>query len=1403
MKNYHIGLDIGTSSVGFAARDDENNLIRVKGKNVIGARLFAEGQTAAERRSFRTARRRYNRRKWRLKLLDDIFRDEIIHKDPEFFNRLKQSSISPKDEGKQYFGSLLFPDRTDSEYYHDGNQTIYHLRNRLINQTEQADIREVYLALRHIVKYRGNFLDSTPVSSFEASNLKLEELFPVINDMYENLDVNFYLNESNISDIESILLDNHLRNADKKDKLKDILYVLDNDTEDKSLQKDINKFRKDIAKEIISVILGYKFNAYKVANYDPNDGTDYKFSFADESSDDKMDELAGVLEDNQIEILNTLKVIYSRVRLNQIIPNGMGLSESMIAKYNRHHDQLKDLKKVIDVLPLDEKKTVEYAYTAYVGNVDGQKYTKEAIKSLKDLPIKNDLRKSIEDVLTYSTGHISNQDLCDIIKSVVVDKYVDDESFEYYDIVKQISNDIENKDYLLKQRSSQNGNIPHQVHQMELDKIIENQSKFYPFLGKLNPNDKRRHIAKYKISELVSFRVPYYVGPLITPEEQEKSSGKRFAWMKRKNDGEITPWNFEDMVDKEATASRFIKRLTVKDTYLLNEDVLPDNSLLYQQFKVLNELNVIKVNNKRLTLPEKQGAYNELFKKTKSVTLKRLKNYLISNHKHLEGIEVTGLSDGEKFNNALGTYIDFKKIFGDKIDDANYFDDFEKIVEWSTVFEDRSILKEKLEKDISWITPDEVKQVVAKRYAGWGRLSAKLLTGLLDDDGQRIIDSLWNESTTFMEAVSKPEIKSQIQENNSDFIKNTDIESVLDEAYTSPQNKKAIRQVYKIVKDIQNAMGGKAPSSIAIEFTRSPEDNGTITRSRSNSISRQYKELGKEVSDDLKEQFKDHKGSMDQDKFYLYFMQMGKDLYDGTSINIDDLNSYQIDHIVPQSFYKDDSFDNRVLTHYTNNQKKGNHTPLNGLNINGKTEELWNHLNKLGLISKKKLQNLRFTDVNQLSKYTKHGFVRRQLVETSQVIKLVANILSDEFSDNGTKIIEVKAKMNSLMRETFDLYKVRELNDYHHAVDAYLTTFVGGYLYNRYPKLRNMFVYGDFKKFSDADDLKDIKTFNFLHDITNPSDDFVDTIYDEKSGEVILDRKHAIDTIKKIYNYKYMLIVREVSTKSGQLFNQTIYSAKKANSVSSPISIKNDLDPNIYGYKSGNVDHHMVIVKINNKGKEIYKVVGIPLREVQNLKNAKHNGKYEEKLHDVVSAKLGGNVSDFRVIVDNVMYGQLIVDGNEKYTLGSSTYKYNAKQLIIDDSLIEILSDKRKISNLSDEEISSKLIDAYNGILNSVNLYFDLYDTNKFREKLNNGIDKFVKLPNFSNKDDTGKLEVLLKVLDGLHAGPSIIRIKELGLSTPLGQLQSPSGITMSENSQILYQSPSGLFERKLRLKDL
>lgn len=101
MKNYIVGLDIGTNSCGWVATDFENNILKLHGKTAIGARLFEEGQTAEERRRFRATRRRLARRKWRLKLLEEIFDPEMAKIDPTFFARLKDAGLSPKDARKK------------------------------------------------------------------------------------------------------------------------------------------------------------------------------------------------------------------------------------------------------------------------------------------------------------------------------------------------------------------------------------------------------------------------------------------------------------------------------------------------------------------------------------------------------------------------------------------------------------------------------------------------------------------------------------------------------------------------------------------------------------------------------------------------------------------------------------------------------------------------------------------------------------------------------------------------------------------------------------------------------------------------------------------------------------------------------------------------------------------------------------------------------------------------------------------------------------------------------------------------------------------------------------------------------------------------------------------------------
>ncbi len=86
MKNYNIGLDIGTTSVGWAVVETDNQKVMRKGNKALwGVRLFEPAETAEKRRMQRSTRRRYDRRRERIKLLQEEFSEEINKVDKKFF----------------------------------------------------------------------------------------------------------------------------------------------------------------------------------------------------------------------------------------------------------------------------------------------------------------------------------------------------------------------------------------------------------------------------------------------------------------------------------------------------------------------------------------------------------------------------------------------------------------------------------------------------------------------------------------------------------------------------------------------------------------------------------------------------------------------------------------------------------------------------------------------------------------------------------------------------------------------------------------------------------------------------------------------------------------------------------------------------------------------------------------------------------------------------------------------------------------------------------------------------------------------------------------------------------------------------------------------------------------------
>ena len=248
-KNYSIGLDIGTGSVGWCVTDEENNILKRNKRNMWGARLFPTASTAAQTRVFRSTRRRLDRRRERINILQSLILEDMEKEYPNFFQMLRESSNIPEDkriseslEGITYnlFTEKNFTDRT----YFSKFPTIYHLRKHLIDTTEKVDIRLVYLAIHHIIKYRGNFLyDNDFANNTNEVEESLDDIIKYINGIGIDL-------KEEKEKIVKILVNKSISKSNKKDELINCF--------------DYIKEEKSIISNVIQAILGYSFDITKI-----------------------------------------------------------------------------------------------------------------------------------------------------------------------------------------------------------------------------------------------------------------------------------------------------------------------------------------------------------------------------------------------------------------------------------------------------------------------------------------------------------------------------------------------------------------------------------------------------------------------------------------------------------------------------------------------------------------------------------------------------------------------------------------------------------------------------------------------------------------------------------------------------------------------------------------------------------------------------------------------------------------------------------------------------------------------------------------------------------------------------------------------------------------------------------
>ena len=184
---------------------------------------------------------------------------------------------------------------------------------------------------------------------------------------------------------------------------------------------------------------------------------------------------------------------------------------------------------------------------------------------------------------------------------------------------------------------------------------------------------------------------------------------------------------------------------------------MPQKSLTCSMYEVLSEVNKIRIDGKLLPIDTKNRLIEDLFFKRKTVKEKDLINWLKQNQ--LTVGEITGYQKEKAFSSSLAPWIDFKEIF-DEINDSNY-DLIEKIIEDTTIFNEGSILKERLKKVYN-LDQNKIKKIMKLKYSGWSRLSKKLINGIRADNkfgsSVSILDVMKESHMTLMEIINDQDL---------------------------------------------------------------------------------------------------------------------------------------------------------------------------------------------------------------------------------------------------------------------------------------------------------------------------------------------------------------------------------------------------------------------------------------------------------------------------------------------------------------------------------------------------------------------------------------------------------------------------------------------------------------------
>ena len=621
---------------------------------------------------------------------------------------------------------------------------------------------------------------------------------------------------------------------------------------------------------------------------------------------------------------------------------------------------------------------------------------------------------------------------------------------------------------------------------------------------------------------------------------------------------------------------------------------------------------------------------------------------------------------------------------------------------------------------------------------------------------------------------------------NENFGNNETLSDKLDELYISPAVRRSIRQTLRIVDEIVK-LRKAAPAKIFVEVARdsSQKLKGKRTESRKDKLLELYKACKKdsqllaqmcisdaEMKDLTKHLESEEESHLRSERLYLYYTQFGRCMYSGEPMDLASVmrgERYDRDHIFPRSRIKDDSLSNLVLVKNELNREKKNTYPIDD-NIRQRMIPFWKLLKDKGLISEKKYSRL--VRSTPLTTEELSDFIARQLVQTQQSTKALTALLKDRYGDN-TRIVFSKAGNVSEFRQEFDMIKCREVNDLHHAKDAYLNIVVGNVYDTRF-------------------------TEQFFKNIQNEKYSIkAETLFKKMDTPDAWNKKETIKTVQRYMKKNSVIVTHMPYEKSGQLFDVSQKSAGK-----DQIRKKETLPTEKYGgYKTQNIAYCFVVEF--TKGKKRVRAIRPVLLYRKELYE-KDALQYCKKVLKLDSPK---------IIYDKIQLDatleldtkRLLLSG---YTATKDTLELKlTNQLFIDqkrEQYVKLLS--KYIMRCASSKDETLPISKFDGITQEQNL--SLYDW--FVAKSDHSIyPTFMKalhahLSNgraiFKGMPIKEQCELLLKILQAFQCNSTYPNLKCIGGFIEEKRYRPSSSLGKLQTAYLVAQSVTGLYEHKIDL---